>query len=245
MQRYFLPTAVDQKFTLPVDINHHLATVLRASVGTTAEFVLPDQTVFIGKVVEIQDTILQLEKTTIIESHVELPVRATIIAGVPKGDKKAELVVQKGTELGASEIIFVATDWSVAKWSGKEHKKIERLQKIASGAAEQSHRTLIPTVKYLANLNEVLKLNFDHKLIAWEEAAKEGEKATMAKVLATTKPGQSMACVFGPEGGLSPQEVEKLQAANYQVMGLGPRILRTETAPLYWLSALSFAMELA
>lgn len=245
MQRYFLPTVVENQFTLPADINHHLATVLRAVIGTKAEFVLPDQTVFIGQVIAKESGALVLEKLANIDSHVELPVAATIIAGVPKGDKKAELVVQKATELGVTEIIFVATDWSVAKWDGKAAKKIERLQKIANGAAEQAHRTIIPTIKYVPSLTTILALTFDHKLIAWEEAAKDGEKATLAQVLADTQYGETIACVFGPEGGLSPKEVAQLTTIGYQVAGLGPRILRTETAPLYWLSAISFAMELA
>ena len=85
---------------------------------------------------------------------------------------------------------------------------------------------------------------FDYKLIAFEEEAKRGEKAQLAQVLTAVQSGQSILFVFGPEGGLTIEEVSKLSRAGFIACGLGPRILRTETAPLYALAAVSYQVEL-
>ncbi|CAH0415832.1 16S rRNA (uracil(1498)-N(3))-methyltransferase [Periweissella fabaria] len=244
MQRYFLNDNVNTTFTLDDETYHHFVTVLRAKEGTKAEFVQPNQTVVIASLATVVDGMATMNVVDTLTSNVELPVDTTIVCGLPKGDK-AELIVQKATELGVNQVIFVQTAWSVAKWNDKAAKKIARLQKIAAGAAEQSHRTRVPVINYLASLTDVTALAFDHKMIAYEEAAKTGEQAQLAQTLARIEPQQSICAVFGPEGGIAPQEIEKLTANGYVVTALGPRILRAETAPLYWLSAISFALELA
>lgn len=244
MQRYFLDKDVNDTFILDRETYRHFVTVLRAKPGTKAEFVMPSQKVVIAELTDVIETVATMTVRETVESNVELPVKTTIVCGLPKGDK-AELIVQKATELGVAEIIFVQTAWSVAKWNDKVDKKLMRLQKIAAGAAEQSHRTVVPSVKFYANLEELTTLSFDHKLVAYEEAAKTGEQAQLVKTLTNLKPGESIVAIFGPEGGLEPREVTLLENNDYHVAALGPRILRAETAPLYWLSAISYAIELA
>ncbi|WP_314319706.1 RsmE family RNA methyltransferase, partial [Paucilactobacillus nenjiangensis] len=84
----------------------------------------------------------------------------------------------------------------------------------------------------------------DVKIVAWEESAKQGEQAQLVQSLEQLATGQTLLTIFGSEGGLSEAEVEIM--SQYQVVpaGLGPRILRTETAPLYVLSAISYHFEL-
>ena len=108
----------------------------------------------------------------------------TIASGFPKGDK-LEFITQKVTELGASQIWAFPADWSVAKWDGKKlGKKVEKLEKIALGAAEQSKRNLVPSITlfekkadFLAQLDQ-----FDRIVVAYEESAKEGEAAALTSV---------------------------------------------------------------
>ena len=176
----------------------------------------------------------------------ELPIKVAIVSGLPKGDK-LEYIVQKGTELGATEFIPFIAARSVVKWDHKKaSKKIERLQKIAKEAAEQSHRSVLPTVQEPMTVAGLIQYaeSFDYKLIAFEEEAKRGEKAQLAKVLTAVQSGQSILFVFGPEGGLTIEEVSKLSEAGFIACGLGPRILRTETAPLYAFAAVSYQVEL-
>lgn len=86
--------------------------------------------------------------------------------------------------------------------------------------------------------------DYDAVLIAYEESAKQGEQAQLVQTFQALEAGQKLLVVFGPEGGLTPNEIEKFQAAGAKLCGLGPRILRTETAPFYLLSAASFYYEL-
>ena len=151
------------------------------------------------------------------------------------------------TELGASQIWAFPADWSVAKWDGKKlGKKAEKLEKIALGAAEQSKRNIVPSIQlfekkadFLAQLNQ-----FDSIVVAYEESAKEGEAAALLQAVTGLEKGAKLLFIFGPEGGLSPAEIEIFEAKGAVLAGLGPRILRAETAPLYALSALSVLVEL-
>ncbi len=81
-------------------------------------------------------------------------------------------------------------------------------------------------------------------MIAYEESAKQGEQAQLVQTFQQLTSGQKLLVVFGPEGGLTQKEIENFQEAGGKLCGLGPRILRTETAPFYLLSAASFYYEL-
>ncbi|USS87375.1 16S rRNA (uracil(1498)-N(3))-methyltransferase [Fructilactobacillus hinvesii] len=243
MQHYFIDQAltVNEQLELPPEIQKHWIRVLRAQPGEQAEFVDDQQQVFIGELTNGDQGLVQIKTKT--DLNTELPIAVTVACGLPKSGK-AELIVQKATELGASEIIFLPTEWSVAQWKQKAAKKVARLQKIAQAAAEQSHRNLIPQVSYLNGLAALDQLNVNQRVVAYEEAAKQGEASELVRVVSQMQAGQRLLAVFGPEGGLSPAEIERLEAANFHVVGLGPRILRTESAPLYFLSAISVLSEL-
>lgn len=181
-----------------------------------------------------------------LSDNVELPVSVTIAMGFPKGDK-LEFVAQKATELGMAALWAFPADWSVVKWDGKKlGKKAEKLEKIAQGAAEQSKRNRIPAVRLFEKKVDFLAqlAGFDQIILAYEEAAKEGEQANLVKILSGLEIGQSVLVIVGPEGGVSPEEVAAFEGAGAVKTGLGPRILRAETAPLYALSAISYATEL-
>lgn len=247
MQRYFLTEApTGQEFVLPEDVQHHLMTVLRGKEGTQAEFVYPDQqTMVVAEVIRVDDETTTMRVVEEVTTDVELPVETTIILGLAKGDKP-ELVVQKATELGVHHVIIVETDWSVVHWGMKADKKLARLQKIAQGAAEQSHRLRVPDVTYVEKLRDLLLPDDMVKIVAWEESAKQGETAQLVAQFSRLNPGDKIAFLVGPEGGLKESELDLLtKTFGFVPAGLGPRILRAETAPLYALSALSYALELA
>lgn len=243
MQRYFIKPilTVGGRFELDPTVSKHWLQVMRGVPGDQAEFVDGQEDLYLGQLNE--DRSVTVVKA--LEKYVELPVKVTILSGLPKQDK-AEWIVQKATEMGADTICFFRADWSVAKWQpNKVNKKLTRLQKIAQGAAEQAHRTHIPAVHFFPSLKQAItQLPSDYLLVAYEEAAKQGEKANLIKLLNQTEPEQRMTAVFGPEGGISPAEMQLLEAHQATVAGLGPRILRTETAPLYFLAAVSTMLEL-
>ena len=155
--------------------------------------------------------------------------------------------MQKSTELGADKIIFFEAARSISHWQGnKQKRKIERLQKIAESAAEQSHRNKIPLVEYCKSLDDLISdYPATKRVVAWEESAKQGETSALAHQFNGLQAGDSMLAIFGPEGGLTETEITKMNNAGIEAVGLGPRILRTETAPLYFMAAISYAMELS
>ncbi|MEH6946696.1 16S rRNA (uracil(1498)-N(3))-methyltransferase [Bacillus sp. JJ634] len=248
MQRYFLENKQvnEQNIMITGDDYHHITRVMRMEPGAEIIVVNKDGQTAIAEISEITNDAVVGAVIEWKNEEKELPIHVTIASGLPKGDK-LDYIVQKGTELGALEFIPFIAARSVVKWDSKKaSKKIERLQKIAKEAAEQSHRSVLPAVKEQMTVSQLIQYakNFDYKLIAFEEEAKRGETARLAKVLTEAKRGQSILFVFGPEGGLTTEEVEKLSEAGFAACGLGPRILRTETAPLYALAAVSYHVEL-
>lgn len=252
MQRFFTiqksTEFKNEKLLLPQEIFHHAVDVLRMKIDDQFELVTADEKVYQCRLTKIDKHEGQFTIIKAIDREVEMPVKVTIVCGVSKGDK-AEEIVKKGTQLGANRFIFLNSRYSVARWkSQKQTKKIKRLQTIALNAAEQSHRNHVPEVEWANSLDDVIMKNADtdFKVVAYEESAKQNEKTVLAQIAtqARTKGVTSLIAFFGPEGGIAPEEIKQLTAADYQCAGLGPRILRAETAPLYLLAALSFATEL-
>ncbi|MGN1387585.1 MAG: 16S rRNA (uracil(1498)-N(3))-methyltransferase [Bacillus sp. (in: firmicutes)] len=248
MQRYFVSNEQLKDTMIEIDGNdyHHIANVLRMDKGEQILCVVEHKGTALAEIEDISNELVFASVVEWLNEEKELPISVTIVSGLPKGDK-LEYIVQKGTELGASSFIPFTAERSIVKWDGKKaNKKIERLQKIAKEAAEQSHRTIVPTVEMPVTIRQLVDLakSYDTLLIAYEEEAKQNEKATLSKTLLNIEKGASVLVVFGPEGGLSQSEVDLLQEAGFKACGLGPRILRTETAPLYVLAAISYQLEL-
>ena len=246
MQHYFssTPFSLTTSFPLPEETYRHIATVMRMQAGDQVELVHPDHRCYVIELEEVGSHRVTGHVVQEVTRPVELPVEVTITCGVPKKNK-AEWIVQKGTELGATHFIFCDSQYAVAKWqASKRARKVERLRKIAQGAAEQSHRLLIPSVEYISGIDDVAAQKYAVKLVAYEEEAKQGEVMRLAQQVQALVQNDTVNVVIGPEGGLAPAEVTTLQRAGYTAVGLGPRILRAETAPLYVLAALSYATEL-
>lgn len=245
MQRYFIEGQIpeNRKMTITGDDAKHIAKVMRQSEGGRLIAVV-EETAYAATIIsaEYDVEILLGEK---LEAQVEMPKQVTIACGLPKGDK-LDLIVQKATELGMYAMIPFAAERSVAKWDGaKSEKKIARLQKIAKEAAEQSHRTHIPQIHTIHSFKQLLSAaeDFGAVVIAYEEEARESAGTRFAETLKSLYDKDSILLVFGPEGGISGNEVARLKEAGALFTSLGPRILRTETAPLYALSAMSYEFE--
>lgn len=153
------------------------------------------------------------------------------------------MIVQKAVELGAYEVIPVATKRSVVKLDDKKAaKKVERWNSIAESAAKQAGRGIIPKVKQVMSYPEALKYAemLDVTLIPYELA--QGMQETKAQIEAI-KSGQSIGIFIGPEGGFEAAEVSAAVESGAAAITLGRRILRTETAGLAMLSVLMFVLE--
>lgn len=172
----------------------------------------------------------------------ELPSGIVLFQGLPKGDKM-ELIIQKAVELGATEIVPVEMKRCVVKLDRKKaEKKAERWQTIALGAAKQSKRMQIPTVHTPVTFQQALAMmaESDIRLMPYENA--EGMEGTR-RILESIEPGESIAVLIGPEGGIDEAEVEMAMKAKVEPITLGKRILRTETAGMTVLSILVYLLE--
>ena len=172
------------------------------------------------------------------ESVSEPGVQVSVYMAFPKADK-LEHVIQKATELGVYEIVAFPSARCVSKPDEKSlKKKLERWQKIAASAAEQSGRGRIPQVVILPSFAEALKRGAQTDL---PMMFYENEQATTLHMALNSGEWKSAALLTGPEGGLEEKEVNQAMDAGWRVCTLGRRILRCETAPLCALSAVMYA----
>ena len=181
---------------------------------------------------------LSLDILAVEPSKAEPKLRCSIYMGFPKADK-FEHVIQKATELGATEIIVFPCTRSISRPDAKSlAKKLERWQKIAASAAEQSGRGRIPRVLTLPNYAAALEraAQADKAILFYEN-----EQATTLRMAMEQGSAKTFSLLTGPEGGLDIKEVEQAEKAGLQVCTLGKRILRCETAPLCALSAVMYA----
>lgn len=248
MQRYFLnePYKEQPIYHLVGDDFHHAIHVMRMKIEEQCFLSFNDEITIIARVSGVLSDCVELVeegKETMIK---ELPYDVTIACGYTKGDK-LEWVAQKATELGMSRLIGFPGQASVVKWDSKKlAKKHTRFEKIVKEAAEQSHRQVVPTISLLGSFKEFVAqlTDYDVVLVAYEESAKNGEQIQLVQALQSIRPTQRLVVVFGSEGGIMPEEISLMEQSGARLCGLGPRILRAETAPLYALSAMSYQWEL-
>lgn len=171
------------------------------------------------------------------ETETEASVRVSVYMAFPKADK-LEHVIQKATELGAYEIVAFPAARCVSRPDEKSlKKKLERWQKIAASAAEQSGRGQVPQVLVMPGYAQALEraAKADKAILFYEN-----EDARTLRMSLEEGNWHTVSLLTGPEGGLEPSEVEKARNSGLEVCTLGKRILRCETAPLCALSAVMY-----
>jgi len=218
--------------------SHHLARVLRLKAGDTVVAVDGSGREFTVRL----DTVAPEAAGTIVGIAVrntESSFPITLVQALPKGDK-LEAVIRAATELGIARVAPALTTRSVVRLdAARAASRVERWQRVAREAAKQCGRTQLPTIEAPRPLAEWIAEPADHRtlrLCLWEE-----ERAPLAEALTALAPAPNGAVVIvGPEGGLTPEEVETARGAGWRVAGFGPRLLRTETAGPAVIAALQF-----
>lgn len=233
---YFTKSVTQNRAVLCDEDAAHLVRVLRAAPGEKVLLCDGAGTEYDGVLRTVTVNHVEAEILSSRPSASEPTVEVTLYAGLPKGDK-LEFIVQKATELGAARIVPFTSRFCVAKPKNEE-KKIERYNRIAREAAKQSARGRMPEVRgcvsFAQLLNEVK--DYDVSFFFYEGGGEPlYHDHQLHSRLADAK---RIAVITGAEGGFSPEEAQSAIDAGCVLAGLGPRILRCETAPVAAISAL-------
>lgn len=223
------------------DVNH-IKNVLRMKPGEQVRVSSEGGHDYACRVLEVTDTFVQLDIVDTQIESTELANPVYLFQALPKGDRM-EYVIQKAVELGVCEIIPVAMKYCVVKLDEKKAQaKVKRWQAIAQSAAKQSKRSRIPTVHPVMGFASAAAYAMECgcRLVPYENEC--GMQATI-KALQSIRRGESISVMIGPEGGFAPEEIEALRG-KMQVISLGKRILRTDTAAVTMLGILMMQIEM-
>ena len=213
------------------------ARVLRLKPGEAVTVCDGSGTEYACTVEELSDAGLTL-RLGASSAVLEPSVAATLFVAFAKGDR-LEHVIQKGTELGMAELVIFPSERCVSRPDAKNlPKKLERWQRIAASAAEQSQRGIIPKIRTAESWAAALREASARELAV---LFYENERARTFRAAIEEGRFRTAALVTGPEGGFSEKEVAQAEQAGLHICTLGSRILRCETAPLCALAALMYA----
>jgi 16S rRNA (uracil1498-N3)-methyltransferase len=224
--RFHVPEAAPgARVELPEHSAHHAREVLRLRAGAAVR-------VFDGAGVEFDAVLDEVSRRTVsarlghrVEPRPESPLRLVLAVSPLKGDRM-ELVVQKATELGVTEVWPVVTDRTDAAARPALHgTRDERWARVASGAAEQCGRAFVPPLAPTVRLADLLDRPFDGARVALLETSGHPPLPSLPRPL-----DDGLLLLVGPAGGFEPQEAARLTASGFVAASLGPRILRAETA---------------
>lgn len=226
--------------TISGDDAHHISRSLRMASGEKIEVVDMQKNLYTCELFGFYDGYVTSKIISQDKADTEPPHYIKLYQALSKGDKM-EIIIQKSIECGACEIIPFSSERCVVKLDKKdEQKKIDRWQKIAEGAAKQSGRGAIPQIKSVLTFKELID-----KLEGTVLFCYEGEDTkTIKQALKEIKIQGDVSVIVGSEGGFSKKEAELLKEAGAICVGLGKRILRCETAPIFALSCIAYELEL-
>ena len=231
---------IQELIDLPTDTSHYISRVLRLSPGDIIHlFNGKSQKEYISEIKSISKKTVQVMINDSLEIQNESPIKINIVQALSKGDK-IDTIIQKVTELGATSFTPITTDYCDYKLSvDRQEKKAQHWQKIAISATEQSGRVIPLKIKTLITLNSWLKQNNKNCIILHPHSSNK-LKDLLLHISPTTSLTNisEISVLIGPEGGFSKSEICLANTYNCKDISLGPRILRTETAPIAIISIL-------
>lgn len=219
MQLFYAPALLDGATDLSPDESRHCCNVLRKKPGDEIKMVDGQGGLYTAILTEVKHKRCSFE---ISGKETQAKLRdyyLHVLIGPTKNISRVEWFLEKATELGIDEISFVKSFHSERKVV-----KLERLERILVGAMKQSLKAHLPKLNDIRTFRQVL----DSELEGSRYIAYVPEQAQNFFTLSKT--AQRINVLIGPEGGYSPEEIEKAGAAGWEVVGLGPHRLRTETA---------------
>ncbi len=214
----------------------YLTNVLRSSIGDDLTLLDGLGKAYKGKIISITRDKIEVQIIKAFEINTESPLDITLAQGIPKAEKM-EIIIQKATELGIKKIVPLITQRAVVR--SKSPARLERWSKIAISSAQQSGRSKIPLIDSITGYKEFLSCELSEvSIIFYEGKVKKG----LREFLKELKDVKSLTFLIGPEGGFTEVEVGMALKKGFTPVGLGPRILRTETAAITALSILQYEL---
>ena len=212
----------------------HLARVLRAQLGQEFDIATGDA-VRRGRITAISDTRVEFELAEEISAAI-LP-DLTLFLAIFKFDRM-EWAIEKATELGVRRIVPVVTRRTDAHLASAASKRLERWQRLAHQASEQSRRPATPELSSPIKVTEAVATSATTRILLTESETQH----TLLDRLESHVPDSSLALAIGPEGGWTPDEITTFTTAGFLPASLGPTILRAETAAI---AAVAIALALS
>ncbi len=237
MPRFFCQNINEKEFAVVGEDAKHIFKVLRYNAGDQLTLCDMKGKDYKGIIEYADGETVSGKITEVWDSDTEPNINLTLYMAMPKGDK-AELIIQKATELGVKEVVFILTHRCVSRPDEKSfRKKTERYNKIAFEAAKQSQRGIIPQVRGLISYKEALKECENKSVIIFYENSTIPLKSVMKKCDA------NIGIFIGSEGGFEEDEIQLAEENGFFIASLGKRILRCETAPLAAISAIMYEKD--
>ncbi|MNZ88251.1 Ribosomal RNA small subunit methyltransferase E [compost metagenome] len=233
LSRFFIdaPLSLGQH-ELPEAQAHYIGRVLRHAAGDAVQLFDGSGQEYLGELIEVGKKNVRVELREQFAGLAESPLRIHLGQGLSRGERM-DWAIQKATELGVAEITPIVSErCEVRLKDERADKRLAHWRQIAISACEQCGRSVLPVIHPPLSLAEWLDTTAaDLRLVLHP----------VAEPLASHARPASLAFLIGPEGGLSDAEVDQAKGAGYHAARLGPRVLRTETAPVV---ALSVAQQL-
>ena len=247
MQQYFLNEElnINSTYELSKDDSNHIVRIMRKQKDDKVYVVFNKEIKYICTIVDNNVDKVLVTPYEQVDGSNELSTKITVAIPPLKNDK-IEYLIQKLTELGVSNILLFNSERNIAKIKkDKVDSKLNRWSKIVKEAAEQSKRNLIPDITYVDSLRDLIIFSekYNHKVVAYEKESVNEDNINLKNLLHSNLNNKDVIAVFGSEGGLSENEINILTENNFDVIGLGKRILRAETAPLYFVSCVEYFSE--
>ena len=214
------------------DTAHHLTRVLRLKTGD--KIIVFDQSGYEwdAKIINKKRKSVEIELLDCHKPDVESPVNITLLQSISRSHRM-DLVMQKATELGVNSIVPMLTKNMVVKLNAKNtQKKMNHWEKITISAAEQSGRVHLPELLEPRELSEDLLNEYKKEASFFLDTT--GSENFSGNVI------KNISIAIGPEGGFNRDEKNMAEKSGYRIIKTGPRLLRTETAPIMALSILQY-----
>lgn len=233
LSRFFIdaPLSLGQH-ELPEAQAHYISRVLRHVAGDAVQLFDGSGQEYLGELIDVGKKAVRVELREQLAGQAESPLRIHLGQGLSRGERM-DWAIQKATELGVGEITPIVSErCEVRLKDERADKRLAHWRQVAISACEQCGRSVLPVIHAPISLAE------------WQGHVQAELKLVLHPVAAPLESHarpHSLAFLIGPEGGLSEAEVEQAKAAGFHAARLGPRVLRTETAPVV---ALAVAQQL-